>query len=219
MSVLSLAQIRSLVIISAHPDDVEIAAGGLLLSLAHNNPGLRVHDVVLTGSPRRQGEARAAASKFLPGAQLTYAFHHLPDGRLPAHWDEVKDHLHAAAGMVDADLVLAPWHRDAHQDHRLLGEVTPTVFRDAMVLHYEIVKWDGDLGQPNVYVPMTDEIARRKVDLLNLSFPSQHGRRWWDEEVFLGLARLRGVECHARYAEAFHCAKSVLAIGDTGIGM
>jgi len=210
--VLTLGGLRSLVVIGAHPDDIEIAAGGLLLSVAAASPGLRVRYVLLSGSPERHAEARAAAAAFLPGADLSFALHSLPDGRLPAHWETVKQSLHAVADTVQPDLVLCPWVGDAHQDHRLLGELVPTAFRSAFALQYEIPKWDGDLGRPTVYLPLVDEVARRKVELLHASFPSQKSRDWWDDEVFLGLARLRGMECRSRYAEAFHCPKLVLSI-------
>ncbi len=210
---LDLTGVRSVVALGAHPDDIEIAAGGVLLSLAAARPGLRVHYVLLSGTPERQAEARAAAQAFLPGAELTFALHDLPDGRLPAHWGTVKEAMQAAAALLSPDLVLAPWSGDAHQDHRLVAELVPTAFRDALALHYEIPKWDGDLGRPTVYVPLTEEVARRKVELLHASFPSQKSRDWWDDEVFIGLARLRGMECRSRYAEAYHCAKLTLAVG------
>ena len=206
---LSLTGVRSLVAVGAHPDDIEIAAGGLLLSLAAASPGVRVHYVLCSGSAERQAEARAAAAAFLPGAEISFALHRLPDGRLPAHWNEVKEILHEAAAVAP-DLVICPAPNDAHQDHRLLAEQTPTVFRDQLVLHYEIPKWDGDLPRRNLYVPLPDELARRKVELLHASFPSQKARDWWDDEVFLGLARLRGMECRSRYAEAFDCTKAAL---------
>ena len=213
MLTLGMTGVRSLIAVGAHPDDLEIAAGGLLLTLAAANPGLRVHYVLATGSPERQAEARAAAAAFLPGAEITFALHELPDGRLPAHWNETKDVVHgAAAALPGADLVVCPAPNDAHQDHRLLAELAPTVFRDQLVLHYEIPKWDGDLARRNVYVPLADEVARRKVELLHESFPSQKGRDWWDDEVFLGLARLRGMECRSRYAEAFDCHKASLRL-------
>jgi len=209
---LSLSGVRSVVAIGAHPDDIEIAAGGLLLTLAEANPGVEVHYVLLTGTPQRQAEAQTAAAKFLPGAVLTFGLHDLPDGRLPAHWGTVKEKVHAEAAGRSPDLVLCPSAGDAHQDHRLLGEMAPTVFRTAFALQYEIPKWDGDLGRPTVYLPLADDVARRKVELLHASFPSQHDKDWWDDEVFLGLARLRGMESRARYAEAFFCTKAVLSL-------
>ena len=209
---LSLTGVRSLLAVGAHPDDIEIAAGGLLLSVAAANPGVQVHYMLCSGTPERQAEARAAAAAFLPGGRLSFAMHALPDGRLPAHWGTVKDLLHDAAAAVVPDLVICPALNDAHQDHRLLAEQVPTVFRDQLVLHYEIPKWDGDLARRNVYLPLSDEVARRKVELLHASFPSQKGRDWWDDEVFLGLARLRGMEARSRYAEAFDCTKTVLRL-------
>ena len=209
---LSLTDIRSIVALGAHPDDIEIAAGGLMLSLAAASPDLRVHYVLLTGAPERQAEARHAAATFLPGADLTFSLATLPDGRLPAHWGEVKQHLHDVAGAVEPDLVVCPSVEDAHQDHRLLGELVPTVFRTALALHYEIPKWDGDLVRPNVYLPLTEEVARRKVELLHACYPTQLDRDWWDDEVFLGLARLRGMECRSRYAEAYQSSKLVLRL-------
>jgi LmbE family N-acetylglucosaminyl deacetylase len=200
----------SVLAIGAHPDDIEIGAGGTLLSLATGRPGLRAHYLVLTGSAERQLEARAAAAAFLPGADLTIELHDLPEGRFPAAWGEVKEALEQVAQSVSPDLIVAPSADDMHQDHRTIGEVVPTVFRDQLYLAYEVPKWDGDLGRPSMYFPLSAETARRKIELLHKYYPSQHGRDWWDDEVFLGLARLRGMECRAPYAEAFTCAKSII---------
>jgi LmbE family N-acetylglucosaminyl deacetylase len=200
----------SVLAIGAHPDDIEIGGGGLLLGLAESQPGLTVRYVVLTGTPGRQAEARHAASAFLPGAELTVELHDLPEGRLPAAWGAAKELLEEVARSGMPDLILAPSAADAHQDHRTIAELVPTVFRDQLCLGYEIPKWDGDMGRPAMYFPMTEDAGRRKVELLHKCFPSQRGRDWWNDEVFLGLARLRGMECRARYAEAFYCAKSVI---------
>jgi len=207
----------SVLAVGAHPDDIEIGAGGLAMALAGSHPGLRVRYVLLTGSADRQAEARHAASCFFPGADVTFTMGTLPEGRLPAIWGEVKSILTEVASSCVPDLIIAPHERDAHQDHRTIAEIIPTVFRDHLYLAYEIPKWDGDLGrgQPSVYVPMSADRARRKVELVHKCFPSQHGRDWWDEEVFLGLARLRGIECRAPYAEAFSCAKCVLVPSDS----
>jgi len=196
--------------IGAHPDDIEIGAGGTLLSLAESQPGLKVRSVVLTGTAERQAEARQAARAFSPGADLSVEVHDLPEGRFPAAWGQVKEVLEEVGRTCSPDVIVAPSSGDAHQDHRTIGELVPTVFRDHLYLAYEIPKWDGDVGRPSVYVPLSDELARRKVALLHQCFPSQRGRDWWDDEVFLGLARLRGVECRAPYAEAFSCSKSAI---------
>ena len=203
----------SLLAIGAHPDDIEIGAGGTLLTLAESQPGLEVRYLVLTGTAERRLEARRAAASFLPGASLTVDLRELPEGRFPAIWAEVKEVLEQTAGDCSPDIVLAPGRKDAHQDHRTIAEIVPTVFRDQLYLAYEIPKWDGDMTRPSVYFPLTAEIARRKVELLHKSFPSQRSRDWWDDEVFLGLARLRGMECRATYAESFHCGKFTLRGG------
>src|ERR1700733_7125404 len=194
--------------IGGPPDDIEIGAGGLLLGLAES--GLRARYVVLTGTPGRQQEARGAAHSFMPGADFTIVLFDLPEGRLPAAWSDVKELLEGVAQSCSPDIIIAPSSDDAHQDHRVIGELVPTVFRDQLYLAYEIPKWDGDLSRPSMYVPLSADAAHRKVELLHKCFPSQRGRDWWDDEVFLGLARLRGMECRAPYAEAFRCAKSLI---------
>jgi LmbE family N-acetylglucosaminyl deacetylase len=193
----------SVLALGAHPDDIEIAAGGTLLTLAERHPGLLVRYVVLTGAPARQAEARAAARAFTPGADLTVELHDLPDGRLPAVYGHV-------ARSVAPDVILAPSAADAHQDHRTLGSLVTTAFRNQVLLSYEVPKWDGDLDRPNVYFPISDDIARRKCELLDKCYPSQLSRDWWGEETFLALARLRGIECRSHYAEAFSCAKMLV---------
>jgi LmbE family N-acetylglucosaminyl deacetylase len=200
----------SVLAIGAHPDDIELGAGGTLLSLAESHHSLQVHYVVLTGTSDRQLEARHAAKTFLPGADLTIKLYDLPDGRLPAVWGKVKDILEEVATDCSPDLIIGPSPDDAHQDHRTIAEILPTVFRDALHFPYELAKWEGDLGHPSVYFPLTADLARRKVQYLNECFPSQKGRSWWDDEVFLSLARLRGVECRAEFAEAFTCTKSIV---------
>jgi LmbE family N-acetylglucosaminyl deacetylase len=208
----------SVLAVGAHPDDIEIGAGGALLSLACRYPRLKVRYVVLTGTPDRQMEARRAAAAFLPGTDLTVSLHALPEGQFPAIWGQVKDLLDQVARSPAPDLIFAPQRDDAHQDHRIIAEIIPTVFRDQLILGYEIPKWDGDFIQPSMYFALSAEITQHKLDLLHKCFPSQHHRDWWDSEVFRGLARLRGMECRAPYAEAFTCAKSVLATLDSASG-
>lgn len=196
--------------LGAHPDDVEIGCGGTLLGLA-SRPETTVSTVVLTGTPERQMEAERATASFVPGAKVTML--DLPDSRLPDHWGEVKVALEEIAWTHRPDVVFAPRTDDAHQDHRLVGQLASTVWRDALILHYEIPKWDADLVPPTHYVAVSDMNARRKVELLNLSFPSQRHRDWWDDELFLGLMRIRGIETRARYAEGFFASKVALRLG------
>jgi LmbE family N-acetylglucosaminyl deacetylase len=205
-----------LVALGAHPDDIEIGCGGTLLKLAESVPELTAEFVIATGSSLRLEEARRAAELFLPECEVTVTSAELPDGRLPSYWNETKELLEATARGSKTgsgrrpDLVLAPSRTDAHQDHRLIAELAPTVWRDHLVLHYEIPKWDGDISRPWLYVELTEEQLREKVARLHKAYPSQVPHDWFDEEVFAGLARLRGMECRAKYAEAFTTAKAML---------
>ncbi len=192
--------------LGAHPDDIEIGCGGTLLAWGESGR-LQVTTAIMTGRPDRQEEARRAVELFLGDASQEIVIRSMPDGRLPTVWGEVKESLEELASRCHPDVVLAPRQDDAHQDHRLVGALVTTVWRDALVLRYEIPKWDGDLGRPTHYVPLTADQAHRKVELLNLAYPSQHARDWWNPETFLGLMRLRGIECRADYAEAFETEK------------
>ncbi|HEX5089002.1 MAG TPA: PIG-L deacetylase family protein [Nocardioides sp.] len=195
--------------VGAHPDDVEIGCGGTLLRLAER-ADLSLTVAVLTGTPDRAAESAGALQEILPGVKTHFAA--LPDGRLPTHWEAAKEQLEELARHCRPQLVLTHRVDDAHQDHRTLGVMVTTVWRDALVLHFEIPKWDGDMSSPSHYVGLTAEQARRKVDLLNRHFPSQHAHDWWDDEVFLGLMRLRGMECRRPYAEAFHVSKALVEV-------
>ena len=144
MIALRLPRTFRLLAIGAHPDDVEIGAGGTLLAWRERVESLDYF--IATGVPDREAEARHAVAGFLPGTAASLHFPGLPDGRLPSHFDQVKDELRELARSVPADVVLAPSPADAHQDHRLLGQFVRTEFRDHLILHYEIPKWDGDLG-------------------------------------------------------------------------
>ena len=167
----------SVLAIGAHPDDIEIGAGGTLLSLAESQPGLRARYIVLTGTADRQLEARSAASAFLPAADLTIELHDLPEGRLPAVWGQVKDTLEEVARSCSPDLIIAPSRDDAHQDHRTIGEIVPTVFRDQLYLAYEIPKWDGDLGRPSMYFPLSADIGAAQGGVAAQVLPLPAGPR------------------------------------------
>ena len=199
--------------LGAHPDDIEIGCGGTLLELARR-PSTTLDAVILSGSEQRRAEAATAVPRFFPGARVEV--YDLPDGRMPSFWGEAKQTLENVARRIQPQLIFAPRADDAHQDHRLVGRLVATVWRDALVLHYEIPKWDGDLCAPTHYVSVDEALARRKVDLLDASYPSQVGRDWWDEELFLGFMRVRGVENRSRYAEAFVASKVSIGFTESG---
>lgn len=200
----------SLLCLGAHSDDIEIGCGGTVLRLLDEHPGASVHWVVFAASPERAREARASAGAFLAGAgAATVQVHDFRDAYLPQQAGEVKDAFEKLKLECSPDLVLTHAGADAHQDHRLVSELTWNTFRDQLVLEYEIPKYDGDLGRPNVYVPLTSAQVERKLEALLAHFASQRDRRWFDPDLFRGLMRVRGMECNAaeRHAEAFHARK------------
>jgi LmbE family N-acetylglucosaminyl deacetylase len=202
-----------MLLLGAHCDDIAIGAGGSLLELCRAHPGVRVTAMVLSGGGSlREEEERAALAAFCPGAQLEIVVHDMPDGRVPTRWERAKQAVEEMRGLGDPDLVLTPSPFDAHQDHRTLARIVPTVFRDHLTLGYELLKWEGDLAQPTIYLPLAEPVLREKVAKLHEHYGSQRDRNWFDAETFAGLARIRGVQCHARYAEAFHASKLVLGV-------
>ena len=208
-----------MLLLGSHCDDIAIGAGGALLELCRSHPGVLVTALVLTGGGSlREEEERAALAAFCPGAQLDIAVLDLPDGRVPTRWERAKLAVEELRTHGEPDLIFAPSPRDAHQDHRTLAELVPTAFRDHLILGYEILKWDGDLAQPTVYLPLAEPVLREKIAKLHEHYGSQRDRSWFDAETFGGLARIRGVQCHARYAEAFHASKLVLGVAPlTGV--
>ncbi len=202
--------LNHLLLLGAHCDDIAIGAGGTVLTLCRANPGLRVTALVLTGGGTgRETEERIALAAFCPKADLEITVLDIPDGRVPAYWERTKAVMEELRGRCDPDLVLAPMPHDAHQDHRELARLVPTAFRNHLVFGYEILKWDGDLAQPQAYLPLDSGVLAEKVALLQEHYGSQRDRSWFDPETFAGLARVRGVQCHTRYAEAFHVSKIV----------
>jgi LmbE family N-acetylglucosaminyl deacetylase len=199
--------------LGAHADDIEIGCGGTLLRLAAEHPGLEVTWVVLCSDEARAAEARASAEAFLAGvARRTVVVKAHRDGYLPYHGAAVKDDFEALKAMVRPDLVLTHFREDRHQDHRLVSELTWNTWRNHLILEYEIPKYDGDLGAPNLFVPLSRAVLDRKVDLTLAAFPTQAKRPWFTADLFRALARIRGMECNAPEgcAEAFYSRKLVL---------
>jgi LmbE family N-acetylglucosaminyl deacetylase len=197
--------------LGAHSDDIEIGAGGAILSWIASGAEVSIDWCALSTPGERAGEARASAMEFLVDAK--HAEIHLGqfrDGYFPAERTAVKDWVEGLKRLEKPDVVLCHQRNDAHQDHRMVCELAWNTFRDHLILEYEIPKWDGDLGQPNIYVPLSDDVLAKKIELLNKHFGTQRSKAWFDDETFRGLARLRGVECRERYAEAFFARKLLL---------
>lgn len=204
-----LPGLKTVLALGAHCDDIEIGCGGTLLRLVREHPGLEVHWHVFASNPARAAEAEKSAKQFLEGASARIRVHAFRDGYLPTQWAEVKDAFEALKGQVRPDLILTHYRQDLHQDHRLVNELTWNTWRNHQIWEYEIPKYDGDMGIPNGFVELDETICRRKVALLRECYPTQWGKAWFSEDTFLGLMRLRGMECQAasRHAEAFHCRK------------
>jgi len=203
----------SVLCLGAHSDDIEIGAGATLVSLLERGVRLDVHWCVLSGGGLREAEAKKSAADFVTqaaSAQIeVMAFR---DGFFPEQGEAIKQWFESLKARVEPNLILTHWRDDAHQDHRQVSRLTWNTFRDHQILEYEIPKWDGDIGQPNVYMPVSAATIERKIGLLISHFGSQRSKQWFDEETFRSLARLRGMECRApeRYAEAFFGRKLLL---------
>jgi LmbE family N-acetylglucosaminyl deacetylase len=200
--------------LGAHPDDAEIGCGGTILKLIADGAIGSICWVVLSGKDARVDEARASAEAMIEGVPerkiLQPGFR---DGFFPYDGAGIKGFFEDVKRDFEPDLILTHQRHDLHQDHRIACELTWNTFRDHLILEYEVPKYDGDMGRPNVYVAIDDEIRRRKIEHLMTHFASQVPKRWFKDELFTGLLRLRGMECNSptAHAEAFYSRKAVLA--------
>jgi LmbE family N-acetylglucosaminyl deacetylase len=204
----------SVLCLGAHSDDIEIGAGATLLSWLEEGIRLDVHWCVLSSGGQREREARASAADFLvSAASREIEVLNFRDGFFPEQGEQIKIWFEELKRRVEPDVILTHRRDDAHQDHRQVARLTWNTFRNHLILEYEIPKWDGDMTSPNLYMPVSAAAIRRKIELLMSHFGSQRSKQWFDAETFLGLARLRGMECRAqqRYAEAFVARKLLLA--------
>ncbi|HEY2364270.1 MAG TPA: PIG-L deacetylase family protein [Candidatus Angelobacter sp.] len=200
--------------IGCHSDDIEIGCGGTILQLLSKNPNLDFTWMVFShGGSEREHEARTSANLFLKKAKKKELIvKDFRDGFFPFDGAKIKGVFEEELKQVKPDLVFTQNRKDAHQDHRLIAELTWNTFRNHLVLEYEIPKYDGDLGQPNFFVSLDKEMYTSKVDFLMKAFGTQRSKRWFEPETFMALMRLRGMECNAEsgYAEAFYSRKFVL---------
>jgi LmbE family N-acetylglucosaminyl deacetylase len=201
------------VCLGAHSDDIEIGCGGTLLRLLAERPGSQVHWVVFSANGEREREARASAADFAGQAgALKVVVKTFRESFFPAAWADIKEAFEEVRREGEPDVVLCHHREDWHQDHRVLAELSWNTFRRHLILEYEIPKYEGDLGRPNLHVPLSRAVADRKVDLLMRHFGSQQQRTWFRPDTFHGLMAVRGVECNAPEgrAEAFHVRKCVI---------
>jgi LmbE family N-acetylglucosaminyl deacetylase len=205
--------VHSVLCLGAHSDDIEIGCGGTVLRLLSECPDLHFTWIVFGAAGERAAEARKCADAFLGQAKskriLVKDFR---DGYFPYIGVQIKDFFEELHSEVNPDLILTHYRHDLHQDHRLISELTWNTFRSNLILEYEVPKYDGDLGTPNLFVTLPRAVCDAKVAQILAHFESQRGKSWFDEEVFFSLLRLRGIECNTpiKYAEAFYCRKMVL---------
>lgn len=201
--------------VGAHADDLEIGCGGTVLKLGESGQSLGVTWVVFSADGERRREALESAERFLARANtrdvIVKSFR---DGFLPYQGAEVKESFEELKGRISPDVIFTHYRNDLHQDHRLISELTWNTFRGHLILEYEIPKYDGDLGSPNVFVDLDEALCRRKVEAIVDVFRTQAGRHWFGGELFMALLRLRGMECGTggKYAEGFYCRKAVLSL-------
>ena len=210
----SLENAKRLLFLGAHSDDIEIGCGGTVLELAREFTNLEVRWVVFASDPSRAAEAAACAALFLKDVSRTSVMiKDFRDGYFPYLGGAIKDCFEELKREISPDLILTHNREDLHQDHRLVSELTWNTFRDHLIWEYEVPKYDGDFGSPHLFVHLSESVCRRKLDYVLSSYETQRDKRWFSEDTFLSIMRLRGVESNApgRYAEAFYCRKLVLS--------
>jgi LmbE family N-acetylglucosaminyl deacetylase len=198
--------------LGAHSDDIEIGCGGTILALLERYPNVIVKWIVFSGNEERISEARASADAFLSQARgKEVVLKNFRDGFFPFLGGQIKEEFETLKREFNPDLVFTHFRDDRHQDHRLISDLTWNTFRNHLIFEYEIPKYDGDLGHPNFFVPLGESVCSRKIRNLVENFKSQSQKQWFDEETFLAILRLRGMEANSptRYAEAFYCRKAV----------
>jgi LmbE family N-acetylglucosaminyl deacetylase len=206
----SLRSARRIMCLGAHSDDIEIGAGGTLLELAETGSDLQVCWVVFSAPGERAAEARASASDFLsavPNREIKIGS--FSESYFPNEWAFIKDWFEDIRAQFDPEIIFTHYRNDRHQDHRVLSDLSWNTFRNHFILEYEILKYDGDIGQPNLFIPLSEKTAAGKVDLLLKHFQTQTRKHWFTRDTFEAMHRIRGVECAVSRAEAFYCRKLV----------
>jgi LmbE family N-acetylglucosaminyl deacetylase len=207
-----LTSVRRLLCLGAHSDDIEIGAGGTLLQLSEKAPELEVRWVVFSAPGPRTEEAKRSADDFLSGvSRKVVNIGSFRESYFPSEWPAIKEWFEEIKAKFDPDAIFTHYRDDRHQDHRVLSDLTWNTFRSHLILEYEILKYDGDLGTPNVFVPLSELAAARKIELLLKHFKTQLTKHWFTSDTFASMHRIRGIECASPtgFAEGFHCRKLV----------
>ena len=210
---LALNSVRRLLCLGAHSDDIEIGAGGTLLKLIEQAPDLEIWWVVFSAPGSRAEEAQRSADEFLSGVSWKRVkIGSFRESYFPSEWPAIKDWFNEIKAEFDPQVVFTHYRDDRHQDHRVLSDLAWNTFRNHLILEYEILKYDGDLGCPNVFVPVSLDVSNRKIEALLKHFKTQLSKHWFTRDTFEAMHRIRGIECASSSgrAEAFYCRKLVL---------
>ena len=199
--------------LGAHSDDIEIGCGGTILRLLEEMKNVEVKWIVFSAEGQRIEEARKSAELFLGNARKkNIEIKNFRESFFPYMGSEIKECFEQIKNEVKPDIIFTHYRHDLHQDHRLLSELTWNTFRDHLILEYEIIKYDGDLGMPNFFVHLDEEVVRKKTKYILKSFKTQNNRKWFTKDAFMSILRIRGIESNApeKYAEGFYCRKAVV---------
>jgi LmbE family N-acetylglucosaminyl deacetylase len=211
----SLGPTRRVLCLGAHSDDIEIGAGATLLQLASEVHDLEIMWVVFSAPGRRAGEARQSAEDFLSDiSRKEIKIGSFRESYFPSEWPSIKEWIEAIKAKFDPDVVFTHYRHDRHQDHRVLSDLAWNTFRNHLILEYEILKYDGDLGQPNLFVPLSERLSSRKIEMLLKHFKTQSSKHWFTRDTFAAMHRIRGIECasYTGLAEAFYSRKLLLRV-------
>jgi LmbE family N-acetylglucosaminyl deacetylase len=206
--------ISNVLCLGAHCDDIEIGAAGTVMELLSRNPDVHVDWIVFSSTPTRAPEARQCGDLVLAQARSrTIEVLEFEERYFPYNGSEIKRYFDKLAEACSPDIVFTHFLYDRHQDHRILCEITWNTFRDHLICEYEIPKYEGDLGRPSLFSPLSKGSVERKIQVITDTFQSQHGKSWFSADVFRATMRLRGIESNAPsgYAEAFHCRKMLIS--------
>ncbi|MEM9410303.1 MAG: PIG-L deacetylase family protein [Planctomycetota bacterium] len=209
MNTISFKDVDTVLCLGAHADDIEIGCGGTLMKIIESNPNIKIHWVVFSASGQRETEAVQSAHGLVGNAKLNVETHRFTDSYFPSQWKRIKKEFSRIRREIKPQIVFTHRLEDRHQDHRVIAEFTWNAFRDQAIFEYEIPKYEGDLGQPNVFVPLSQTVSEEKCRWITEVFQTQKDKYWFDKEVLMSLLRIRGVEAGrtVKYAEGFYCRK------------
>jgi len=201
-----------ILLLGAHADDIEIGCGGTIYNLVSKYNNAEIYWVVFSGNEIRHKEAINSANSYIGNTlKKKIILTDFKENNFPYQGEKIKKYLSNITTKFEPDLIFTPYHKDLHQDHRTISELTLNAFRNHMILEYEIPKYDGDIGNPQLFCTLSQKALDFKVMSLFKYFESQSNKSWFTEDTFRAISRIRGIESKSNsgFAEAFYCRKIV----------